>query len=54
MTELALIKLTRPETASDTTALLSRIERLERGQPRPVVAEPPMAVPRRRPPSTVA
>ncbi|HLF42276.1 MAG TPA: DNA polymerase III subunit gamma/tau [Acidimicrobiia bacterium] len=30
MTELALIKLTRPETASDSAALLSRIERLER------------------------
>jgi DNA polymerase-3 subunit gamma/tau len=42
MTELALIKLTRPETASDNTALLSRIERLERGQPRPVVSEPPL------------
>jgi DNA polymerase-3 subunit gamma/tau len=35
MTELALIKLTRPETASDTGALLSRIERLERTQARP-------------------
>ena len=35
MTELALIKLTRPETASDTGALLSRIERLERTQTRP-------------------
>ncbi len=44
MTELALIKLTRPETASDTSALLSRIERLERGQTRPVIAESPMAV----------
>jgi DNA polymerase-3 subunit gamma/tau len=32
MTELALIKLTRPETASDSAALLSRIERLERRQ----------------------
>jgi DNA polymerase III gamma/tau subunit len=47
MTELALIKLTRPETASDSTALLSRIERLERNQTRPahpdlppLVAEP--------------
>lgn len=30
MTELALIKLTRPETASDPEALLSRIERIER------------------------
>jgi len=30
MTELALIKLTRPETASDSDALLSRLERVER------------------------
>ena len=30
MTELALIKLTRPETATDNEALLSRIERMER------------------------
>jgi DNA polymerase-3 subunit gamma/tau len=38
MTELALIKLTRPETASDTEALLSRLERIERrlGKPDPV------------------
>lgn len=34
MVELALIKLTRPDTATDTGALLARIERLER-QPRP-------------------
>ena len=39
MTELALIKLTRPETASDTSALLSRIERLERHQTRPANPE---------------
>ncbi|MGH8913905.1 MAG: DNA polymerase III subunit gamma/tau [Acidimicrobiia bacterium] len=40
MTELALIKLTRPETASDTEALLSRVERVERrlGKPDPVPA----------------
>ena len=40
MTELALIKLTRPETASDTEALLSRVERIERrlGKPDPVPA----------------
>jgi DNA polymerase-3 subunit gamma/tau len=40
MTELALIKLTRPETASDTDALLSRVERIERrlGKPEPVPA----------------
>jgi DNA polymerase-3 subunit gamma/tau len=30
MTELALIKLTRPETASDGEALLARLERVER------------------------
>ncbi|HEX5694786.1 MAG TPA: DNA polymerase III subunit gamma/tau, partial [Acidimicrobiia bacterium] len=38
MTELALIKLTRPETASDAEALLSRVERIERrlGKPEPV------------------
>jgi DNA polymerase-3 subunit gamma/tau len=38
MTELALIKLTRPETASDTEALLARVERVERrlGKPDPV------------------
>ena len=42
MTELAMIKLTRPETASDTEALLSRVERIERrlGKPEPV---PPIA-----------
>ena len=33
MTELALIKLTRPETASDQASLLARIERLERRPP---------------------
>lgn len=30
MTELALIKLTRPETATDAEALISRMDRLER------------------------
>ncbi len=35
MTELALIKLTRPETASDSEALLSRVERIERRLGRP-------------------
>ncbi len=44
MTELALIKLTRPETASDTEALLSRVERIERrlGKPEPM---PPVGTP---------
>jgi hypothetical protein len=32
MVELAMIKLTRPETASDPDALLARLERLERVQ----------------------
>ena len=32
MVELAMIKLTRPETASDPDALLARLERLERDQ----------------------
>jgi hypothetical protein len=40
MTELALIKLTRPETASDSSALLSRIERLERRQTSPRTFDP--------------
>ena len=46
MTELALIKLTRPETSSDTEALLSRVERIERrlGKPDPVPA-PVVAAP---------
>jgi len=40
MTELALIKLTRPETSSDAEALLSRVERIERrlGKPDPIPA----------------
>jgi len=36
MVELAMIKLTRPETATDPDALLARLERLERSQ----VADP--------------
>ena len=35
MTELALIKLTRPETATDGEALISRMDRLERRMSRP-------------------
>ncbi len=38
MTELALIKLTRPETASDTDAILARLERMERKLGQQVVA----------------
>jgi hypothetical protein len=34
MTELALIKLTRPETSNDAAAVLARLERLERRQAR--------------------
>jgi hypothetical protein len=47
MTELALIKLTRPETAGDPAALLARIERLERRpavQPAPDAPAPAPAV----------
>lgn len=51
MTELALIKLTRPETATDPEALISRMDRLERRigkpgeatQPKPVAAPTPQA-----------
>jgi DNA polymerase-3 subunit gamma/tau len=55
MTELALIKLTRPETASDPESLIARMDRLERrmGKPAEVpkvgegstTAEPPGAIP---------
>lgn len=42
MTELALIKLTRPETATDPAALISRMDRLERriGKPGEATARP--------------
>ncbi|HEY6635471.1 MAG TPA: DNA polymerase III subunit gamma/tau [Acidimicrobiia bacterium] len=48
MTELALIKLTRPETATDAEALISRMDRLERrlgkpGEPVPGAASTPSA-----------
>jgi DNA polymerase-3 subunit gamma/tau len=48
MTELAFIKLTRPETASDAEALIARMDRLERrmGKPGDVVpTTPPDLVP---------
>ncbi len=47
MTELALIKLTRPETSSDAEAVLSRVERIERrlGKPDPVPAPGAAAAP---------
>jgi DNA polymerase III subunit tau, C-terminal domain len=35
MTELALIKLTRPETASDSESLIARMDRLERRMGKP-------------------
>ena len=48
MTELALIKLTRPETATDSEALISRMDRLERriGKPVEAGAQPPSATSR--------
>ncbi|MBW3666485.1 MAG: hypothetical protein KY394_02705, partial [Actinobacteria bacterium] len=39
MTELAMIKLTRPETASDPEALIARMDRLERRMGKP--GDPP-------------
>lgn len=45
MTELAVIKLTRPETATDTESLLARVERMERRLGRPEPAPPMSAVP---------
>lgn len=41
MTELALIKLTRPETATDPEALISRMDRLERRMGKPEVPAAP-------------
>lgn len=43
MAELALIKLTRPETATDPEALISRMDRIERrlGKPGELPASPP-------------
>lgn len=40
MAELAFIKLTRPETATDTEALISRMDRLERRMGKPGEAGP--------------
>lgn len=48
MTELALIKLTRPDTSSDEGAILARMERIERrldAQTTPVAARPSAAPP---------
>lgn len=41
MTELAFIKLTRPETASDPEALIARMDRLERRIGKPAAVPPP-------------
>jgi DNA polymerase-3 subunit gamma/tau len=52
MAELALIKLTRPETATDPEALISRMDRLERrlGKPGELPASPPSSpAPRAKP-----
>lgn len=53
MTELGIIKLARPETASDPEALVSRMDRLERrmgkpGSPPPVASSLPDASPASR------
>ena len=55
MTELALIKLTRPETATDAEALISRMDRLERrlgkpGEPIPGGVSAPSALTHAAPP----
>ena len=50
MTELALIKLTRPETATDPDAVLARMDRLERRMGKPADV-PPVAAGRRPTPT---
>lgn len=45
MTELAIIKLTRPETAMDPQALISRMDRLERRMGKPGEAAPQPSAP---------
>lgn len=54
MTELALIKLTRPETATDPEALISRMDRLERRLGKPGEAAPPPPTPVRETTATPA
>lgn len=62
MTELALIKLTRPETANDPEALISRMDRLERRMGRPAdpgshpapAPQPAAEAPRQAPPPAAA
>jgi DNA polymerase-3 subunit gamma/tau len=54
MTELALIKLTRPETATDTDALISRMDRLERRLGKPGEHMPQTTAPSPEPKPTIA
>ncbi|MDX1468115.1 MAG: DNA polymerase III subunit gamma/tau [Acidimicrobiia bacterium] len=51
MTELALIKLTRPETATDPESLISRMERLERRIGKVGQSASTAGVPKEEPPS---
>jgi DNA polymerase-3 subunit gamma/tau len=53
MTELAIIKLARPETATDPQALISRMDRLERriGKPEHLPAQTAGATPKRETPA---
>ena len=58
MAELALIKLTRPETATDPEALISRMDRIERrlgkpGESPPVIGAAPVPQPERTAPPVV-
>ncbi|MGB7859808.1 MAG: DNA polymerase III subunit gamma/tau [Acidimicrobiia bacterium] len=46
MTELALIKLTRPETATDNESLVARMDRLERRIGKPGDVPPPTQTPK--------
>lgn len=52
--ELALLKLTRPELDDDPAALVSRIERLERGRPAPAPSVPTVAAPAATPSAPAA
>jgi DNA polymerase-3 subunit gamma/tau len=49
MTELAMIKLTRPETATDPEALIARMDRLERRMGKPTPPSVAAAVPTTEP-----
>ncbi len=52
--ELALLKLTRPELDDDPAALVSRIERLERGRPAPAPSVPTVSATATAPSAEVA